>query len=112
MPTSTFQASRTCSWISLRLDPGGRPSSGVVPARALVGAPGGYGVSVGPLNADVEMYSRHCWPRYGKSACADGTVQWMSVSMIGCPKLMPRAAGGEIVSTVTSLLLLRSDKLA
>ena len=57
-----------------------------MPARALVGAPPGYGVSTGPLKADVEMYSRQCALRYGKSAWAEGTAQWMSASMTGCPK--------------------------
>jgi hypothetical protein len=46
------------------------------------------------LKADVEMYSRQCALKYGKSACADGTVQWMSASITGCPKLYPRTTGG------------------
>ena len=88
MPTSTFQASSTCSRISSMLD-AWRPTLGRPGASQGAGrGAAGYAVSVGPLNADVEMYSRQCALRYGKSAWTEGTLQWMSVSITGLPEVV------------------------
>src|SRR4051812_49376869 len=99
MPTSTFQASSPCP----RPGPGpglGGPLSGRVPGKDVVGAPPGYAVSVGPLNAEVPRYSRQWALRYGNSAWADGTLQWMSTSMTGWPRSIPRAASAVVLCSI------------